>query len=153
MTANIYTVNINGVERSWVSILPTDEVFAKGLTERAILGHLINPQEPLSAANIKINPVFISLFHKVIETTSLGLVECQNAARQQGQGFVYITDARDRFYPNTKPVDIVGAFAVENGELQEKTYQANPNYQIISEDGMFQVPDAYIKNLVAEMRK
>jgi len=153
MTTNIYTANINGDESSFVSILPTDEVFAKGLTESAILGRIINPQEPLSAANIKVNPVFVSLVHKVIEVTSIELKECQEAARLQGQGFLYITDARDRFYPNTKPADIIGAFAVENGELQEKSYQPNPSYQLISEDGLFQLPEAYIESLMVEMRK
>ena len=74
------------------------------------------------------------------------------SAQKQKQGYIYIIDQRDKHYPNTKPFDIIGAFDLLNGQAIIDSYQANPNYQIVSADGLFQLPDIYFKNLLTEMR-
>lgn len=149
----IYKVSIGGVERNILSLLSSDEVFSTGLKEKAIVGYVLNPSANLSLNNVQINPAFVSLFQMVVHTTSLKAPALRQAALKQHEGFIYIIDKRDRNYPNTKRTDIIGAFAVKNGVLQEDSYQANPNYQVVSNDGLFQLPSDYIDNLLAEMRQ
>ena len=153
MNPYIYEVEIDGIARNVLSFLSTDEVFSTGLQGHAIVGYVRDPSAKLSFRNIQINPSFISLFQRVVYATSLNIPALREAALRQQQGFIYIIDQRDRNYPNTKATDIIGAFAVKDGVLQQESYQPNPNYQIVSEDGLFQLPLDYIENLLAEMRR
>jgi hypothetical protein len=153
MNPFIYIVSIDGIERNVLSLLPSEEVFSTGLKGTAIVGYVFDPSVNLSVNNVQINPAFVSLFQKVVCTTSLKAPALKEAAHRQQQGFIYIIDQRDRNYPNTKGIDVIGAFAVKDGMLQEDSYQPNPNYQIVSEDGLFQLSSDYVENLLAEMRQ
>ena len=153
MTPFIYKVSIDGIERNVLSLLPSEEVFSTGLKGKAIIGYVLNPSVNLSVNNVQINPAFVSLFQKVVYTTSLNVPTLKEAANRQQEGYIYIIDQRDLNYPNTKATDIIGAFAVKNRVLQENSYQPNPNYQIVSDDGLFQLSSEYIENLLVEMRQ
>lgn len=151
MSLFIYKVSIDGVERNVLSLLPSEEVFSTGLKGKAIVGYVFDPSANLSLNNVQINPTFVSLFQKVIYITSLKASALKEAAHRQQQGFIYIIDQRDRHYPNTKARDIIGAFAVKDGVIQVDSYQPNPNYQIVSDDGLFQLSSDYTQNILAEM--
>jgi hypothetical protein len=153
MSPTIYKVLIDGIERNILSLLPYEEVFSTGLKGKAIVGYVLDPSAKLSLINVQLNPAFTAMFQKVVYTTSLEVSAFKEAALRQKQGFIYIIDQRDRNYPNTKGTDIIGAFTVKDGMLQEDSYQPNPNYQIVSDEGLFQLPLEYTDNLLAEMRR
>lgn len=152
MTPQIYQVHINGEVRTVLSFLSMEEVFSAGLSGSAIVGHVIDPSKPLLTNNVKVNPAFLTLFHKVVQDTSIELEDFKNEAMRQGNGYVYIIDHRDRHYPNTRSYDIIGAFPIEKGKATHQSYQPNPNYQILSEDGLFRLPEPYNQKLLAAMR-
>jgi hypothetical protein len=153
MSPFIYNVSIDGIERNVLSLLPSEEVFSSGLKGKAIVGYVVNASANLSLNNVQINPAFVSLLQKVVYKTALEMPALKEAALRQQQGFIYIIDQRDRNYPNTKGADIIGAFAVKDGMLQEDSYHPNPNYQIVSDDGLFQLSSIYMVNLLAEIRQ
>jgi len=138
MEPEIYKVVIDNIERNVLSLIPHDEVFKNGLPNKGIIGYVTNPLNSLSPDNVYLNPNFIKLFHKIIRETSLTEESFKLSAQRQKQGYVYIIDQRDKHYPNTKSCDIIGAFQVVDGEVIVDSYQPNPNYQIISEGGLFQ---------------
>lgn len=60
------------------------------------------------------------------------------AARQQIRGFLYIIDSRtpdpDGDIP---PEDILGAFELQSGKTTPESYVPSPNYQLMTENGFF----------------
>lgn len=153
MQTYIYKVIIDNIERNILSLLQHDQVFKNGLANKAIIGYVLNISIPLTKDNVYINPDFISLFHKVVNDVSPTIDSFKLSAEKQNQGFVYIIDQRDKHHPNTKPFDIIGAFEVKDGKVVVGSYTSNPNYQIVSDDGLFQLPDIYYQKMVTAMQQ
>jgi hypothetical protein len=147
MTLKIFYTLIDNVERQVLSFVPHETAFETGIPNSAIVGYLKNPEFGLIPENIQYNPEFIKLFHKVVKDTAAVSKHLIEASHKQNVGYVYITDMRDKNYPNTKAQDIIGAFELLEGSIIEDKYQPNPNYQLISTDGVFLLPDSYMLNL------
>jgi hypothetical protein len=133
---NLYSFTLN--QRIYLSLLHPSAT--KEFSEKAILGYLAEGQQEVLHANIVYNPAFLDLFHKVIVLTALRSQDIAAGASQQETGFIYIVDQRRPSEGKDKPEDIVGSFEVLNGTIHPLSYQPNPNYQPISESGIFKIP-------------
>jgi hypothetical protein len=131
----LFPVN-NGEERIFLSIINAESDPDAILGEKNIVGYLKNKDLPVTHENIVYNPVFIDHFHKTVKFFSQLSDAVILMAEQQQGGFVYIVDQRSK---NDKhdPVDIIASFEVKHGALVTDSYEPNPKYQLISENGLF----------------
>jgi hypothetical protein len=65
----------------------------------------------------------------------------RQAGQQQGEGYVYLIDARTP-QPNGQVLspDVIGVVKVQDGTLVAASYQHNPNHRLLTEDGFFKLP-------------
>lgn len=130
-------------EKDYVTCLPSEQVSDRGLAPEAILGVLLRPlepDEPIAPAVFARNRGFVEFMHRVIARRGPTLSGLIAEARRQGDGWVYIIDQRTRNpQGHIPPEDIVGVFAVKNGEIVAGSYQPCPKHQILSADGFFRL--------------
>lgn len=151
MTVYTYTARIDNVERNILSFTDPDNVFNKGLISKSVIGYLKQPDKEVLPDNIVYNSDFVELFERTIKNVALASDNLLKSATQQQNGFVYIIDQRTEDQNEPKARDILGSFEVINGQLKADSFQFNPNYQIISTDGLFRLPDDFEKALLNEL--
>lgn len=147
----IYKVTANNAEQHLVSLLETEAVLQKGLACKSVIGHLKDGDKPLSPDNIVYNPLFMTLFQDVIRSTALASPEIEESAKEQVNGFIYIIDQRSEGKVKIKPHNIIAALEVKDETILPESLQFNPNYQVVSSEGLFILPDMYEQNLVAAL--
>jgi hypothetical protein len=127
--------------KEYVTCLPQEQVFARGLPPEAILGVLLRPLaagEAITPDVFARNRAFVDFLHAVVARRGPGLPGLRSEARRQGDGWVYIIDQRTRTPQGpVPPEDIVGVFAVKDGEVVPGSYKRNPNHRLLSADGFF----------------
>jgi hypothetical protein len=132
-------------DRHYVTVLPPDVVFERGLAAEAIVGVLLRPPEPgeqITSDNFARNSVFVKFMHDVIARHAPDAPAFKEEAARQGTGWVYIIDARTKTPTGDVPlVDILGGFQVEEGTAKPGSYWPNPNHTILSPDGFFRLND------------
>jgi hypothetical protein len=148
MQSFIYVVETDKGIRYVLSLLPTEKAFKKGLFGYSIVGYILDPQKPITQDNFKVNPAFLKLFHSIIQTITVQQPDFQGRVKEQGEGVMYVVDLRDRHYPNTRTSDIIGGFPIIDKQAQSSNYEANPNYLLVNEDGLFRLPKYYIDALM-----
>jgi hypothetical protein len=151
MTLYTYTVTIDNVERNVLSFADPDDVLNKGLIGKSVIGYLKETDKEVLPENIVYNADFVEIFKRTIKTAALASVDLMKSASQQQNGFVYIIDQRTKDQNETKARDILGSFEVIGGQLNTDSFQFNPNYQIISTDGLFRLPDNFEKAILNEI--
>jgi hypothetical protein len=92
MEFGVFIIDVNNEEKQVLTSLDNKEVFKKGLKNKAIIGYLRDIRRPISADNFILNPMFLSLFHKVIERVLLLSERLKNEAKRQQEEFIYIID-------------------------------------------------------------
>ena len=150
---SIFVVDIKGEKHNCVSFLSPEEAFKSGLAEEVIIG-TVDSTLSLTPAHFRSNPAFRKVLHQVIARVGAGLPELQREAKAQGEGVLYIIDARVKD-PDGKiePEDILGAFRVVGGTISPETYQMNENHRIVSENGLFRLPATMHNELSKELKK
>ena len=139
---NLYSfpVSDNGTHRTCLTIIdPADAAFSK----KSVVGFLIDDLKSVTHHNIRYNPEFIKLFHKIIVLTAIQSQEVMADASIQWTGFVYITDQRNPATDADKQEDIIGSFEVHHGTMMPLSYHPNPLYQLISDAGLFKIPGEF----------
>lgn len=140
---NVCRVKTAEGEKDYVTCLPHEQAFERGLAPEAIVGVLLRPlepDEPITPALFARNRVFVDFMHDVIARRGPTLPGLIAEARRQGDGWVYIIDQRTRNpQGHIPPEDIVGVFAVKSGEIVTGSYQPCPKHQILSADGFFRL--------------
>jgi hypothetical protein len=134
---NIYLLNtiIDYKETFLLSFINPQIDAGVKLTPKAIIGFVLNNDQPVSENNIRINPAFLNHLHKTIlffAQFNDGLI---NLVEQQQNGFIYVRDLRNKGIDNA--TDIIGSFEVQHGVLMHDSYQPNPHYKPITESGGF----------------
>ncbi|MGC3946391.1 MAG: hypothetical protein QM762_18035 [Chryseolinea sp.] len=152
---NLYTyfVKIDNIERSVLSFLEPGSAFTKGFTGKSVIGFLKQTDKGVLPENIVYNPDFIEIFKRAIKIAALDSPDLESAATSQQNGFIYIIDRRSKNNDETKSKDIIGSFEVTQGQLNDESFQFNPNYQIISSEGIFQLPEDFEKVLLKEIEE
>jgi hypothetical protein len=151
MKLYIYPAVIDEAEYHYVSILPKEFVEKHGLNERSILGKINDISQPLSAANITINPLFVTLLHKSIREALGSAQELHEEGKRRIKGLIYVVDGRAHGSEQLEPKYIAGAFPVKNCIVITDGYVPGPNYELIDEKGMFSLPDTVIEWLIGEI--
>ena len=144
---------------NFFSLLDPAVVFSGSLPGEAIVGELLVLPAPGSAAlrpeDIRINPMFVDFLHQVI--AHLQHHRCQTSKPRrvrQHDGWIYIIDARTPApQGDVPPEDVMGGFEVRGGRLVPDSYTGNPSHQIISERGLFRLPDALQDCLIGELER
>lgn len=143
--------------KHFVSCLPGEHVFARGLAPEAIVGVLLRPPKPgedITPAIFARNRVFVDFMHDVIARRGPGAAGLVAAARRQGDGWLYVIDQRTRTPDGAvPPEDIVGGFEVRGGQLLPGSYRASPRHVILSADGFFQLGEELQACLLEELAK
>jgi hypothetical protein len=141
--------------KDYVTCLPNEHIFARGLAAEAIVGVLLRPLEPgeaITPAVFARNRVFVDFLHGVIARRGPELPGLLAAARRQGEGWVYVIDQRTRTPADAvPPEDIIGAFEVQGGQLVPGSYRPSPKHMILSADGFFQLGDELQACLLEEL--
>jgi len=148
-----YKVEIENIERDLLSVIDPDTVFSKGLIGNGVIGYLRNTDGEVNPDNIIYNPDFIELFKRTIKSTTLTSEDLLKSALQQQNGYIYIVDQRAKNEKETEQRDILGSIKVIEGQVSADSFQFNPNYEIISADGIFRLPDNFEKALLNEITK
>lgn len=148
-------VNTPEGERDYVTLLPLETVFAKGLAPEAIVGVLRRPMrtgERITPEVFVRNRVFVDFLHEVIAEHAPSQPELQAEARRLGSGWVYIIDQRTPTPEGpVPPEDILGAFEAKNGEVVPGSYQRSPKHMILSAHGFFRLGAGLHLCLLREM--
>jgi hypothetical protein len=138
-----------------LSLIPPSMADQSGLAADAIIGvreGAGDASEPITAENLKPNPNFVQLLHDVIASHAPDLPALQEAAREQGDGRVYVIDARTKTPAGeVPPHDILGAFEVKDRVVVPGSYQLNTNHQLFSADGLFRLEPALHLQLMSRI--
>jgi hypothetical protein len=121
---------------------------ANGLPGVAIQGVFTDAE--CSVEGFRVNRAFVEFMHDVIRTTGPTDPSLQEAAAEQGNGWVYIIDLRTPEGPQgCVPVeDIIGGFEVRDGRLLANSYQPNEKHRVLSSDGPVRLPPSLHAALV-----
>jgi len=81
------------------------------------------------------NPAFVRYLQNLISTRVREVEGIRRAAHQQGEGYVYLVDARTP-QPDAQvpPADIIGALKVQTGTPVAASYRPNPNHRLLTKD-------------------
>lgn len=155
--AHIYEVMVEGKAQSVLSFLPVEHVFKKGLSGAAIIGSMqVSPAAggEITADNVRVNPQFVALLQDFIARTAPTDPAFERAAREQGEGWIYIIDRRTPTPQGHVPLeDILGAFEVRNGVLVPGSYESMAaSHRIVGAHGMFQL-DGFLYPRLLEVLK
>ena len=139
-----------------VTLLPPNDAFSKGIIPEAIVGVLKRPLtegEAVKPENFVRNKIFNDFMHEIIAREGLKLKELEVEARRQGEGWVYLVDARTAA-PREKvpPHDIIGAFEVKAGRLIAQSYKRNHRHILLSQEGFFRLPPEIYEELLKELK-
>jgi hypothetical protein len=139
----IYEVVVDGKPQSMLSFLPLSHVQSHGLAGPAIIGSL-RKRTPdggsLAPDNIAINRDFVALLHRVIAAHAPTDPAFANAAREQGEGWMYVIDRRTPTPGGDVPAeDIIASFKIANGAVVEGSYEPFASHRLVTERGMFRL--------------
>ncbi len=135
---NLYALQteVNGKPTTLLTLL-SPEAMAEVKNQKAIVGMLKNQQGEVVHDNILYNPTFVDFFHK----TMLLFAEFTTGTNPiTSNGYMYVVDERSLTPDAPAQEDIIGSFEVRAGSVLRDSYAPNPNYQFISDKGLFKLP-------------
>lgn len=140
---SICRVNTPDGVKDYVTCMPHQTVFERGLAPEAVIGVLLQPVDEVASITPAVfarNRVFVDFMHGVIARRGPETPGLIAEARKQGDGWVYIVDQRTRDpQGHIPPEDIVGVFAVKGGQIVPNSCRPNPKHLTLSADGFFQL--------------
>jgi hypothetical protein len=155
-SVHVCVVNTPEGEKHYLTVLPTDVVFSKGLIPEAIVGVLLRPLaggESITPEVFARNSIFVKFMHEVIARYAPLEPGCREEAKRLGTGWIYIVDRRTKTPAGAvPPEDIIGALQVGDGKVLPDSYQASPQHMILSANGFFRLPAGLHEHLLRELR-
>ena len=109
------------------------------------MGHLNEPAIGVIPGNISYNKDFLVHMHALIRDIMVNDPDILEEVQKQKDGMVIVVDRRspavaDNFASKVDPEDILGVFTCHEYKTDVTRYIANPNYLLISEKGIGQLP-------------
>jgi hypothetical protein len=152
----ICRADTDGGVTDYVTLIPPETFFARGLCPEAVVGVVSRPVESIERITTDVfsrNRVFVDFMHDVIARNAPDDPSFQAAARRQQDGYIYIIDQRTPDPAGTvPPEDIVGAFKIVNGLADRESYWRNPKHVILSSsNGFFNLGPNLQKGLLEEL--
>ncbi|CAN5394290.1 hypothetical protein BH10PLA1_BH10PLA1_08120 [soil metagenome] len=155
-SVNVIVTASDDGDKYYITVLPTDVVFSKGMISECILGVLhraLAAGESITPDIFTVNPVFVKFLHEIIARYGAEDEGCQNEAKRLGTGWVYVLDGRTKTPRGTVPSqDILGAFEAKDGQLLPDRYRFSPNHKILTEDGFFRLSPKLYRLLLKELQ-
>ncbi|MDX2245092.1 MAG: hypothetical protein NW224_30815 [Leptolyngbyaceae cyanobacterium bins.302] len=151
----IYLYDVKTKDNSFgvVSLLSPEEAVSQGLPSKAIIGTVPENSTTINQNHFKANQEFVDFLHEIISRYAPMLPTLQLEAKQQGDGWVYVIDARVAdAQGQVDPEEIIGAFQVKAGKIVTGKYQANANYRLVSKQGVLQIDSYLQEKLLEELR-
>ncbi|MGL4599309.1 MAG: hypothetical protein ACRCYO_17435 [Bacteroidia bacterium] len=147
---NCYLYKIEREEKvlSLLSPLAQSELPVSGLSNKAIIGSLLEPLHGVVPNNIAYNPDFLIALHELVRDLMVNDADVLKQASEQDNGFVFIVDRRAPEGNDIPKHDIIGIFLVNDKQTDVARYRPNPDYQLISEKGMGQFPNVVEEKLM-----
>jgi hypothetical protein len=131
-------------ERDVVALLESEWVFQHGLPPEAIVAVVRKgaDSDALVPGDIWENPAFLRLLSRVIYENVEGCPVLRREAEVQGDGYVYLLDARTP-EPGGRvpPEDIIGMVSVSNGGIVPGSFRHNPRHRLLTVNGWFRLPE------------
>jgi hypothetical protein len=152
-----YRLDMGAGEQDVVSLVGPELVFEHGLCTEAILGVLTPGSQPGDAFRpecFRQNPAFVTYLGGLMAAHILSDADLVREARRQAEGFVYVLDGRTPTPRDRVPAeDVIGAAAVNAGELVPGSYRHNPNHQLLTMNGYFVLPSQMEDILLFDIRQ
>lgn len=152
----ILYVNTPDGFKKYVSLLPMEDKFARGIVSEAIVGEIIEevPEGvPIPPNAFARNPRFVELLHRVVAREAPKQKSLQAEAKNLKDGWVYVIDCRaQNAHGDVLNEDIIGAFEVKDGKVVDGSYTANKYHRILSTRGFFRLSPEIYGRLWAEIR-
>ena len=148
----VYTIRNRdtGQYEYYVSFVPHDFTFQRGLPSEAIMGRLIDGPDLFEPEHFRPNVRFLEFLHDVIARHAANCPGLIAEAQRQKEGLVYIIDARTPSpMGEVPPEDIIGAVEVQNGSVSD--YQGNPNYQVFTASGLLKLDSWFRSRMLEEI--
>jgi hypothetical protein len=148
----VFSANLDssGAPQYLLAALSPEDVADTGLRGEAVLGILADPKGPFVPENLRPNPAFVAFLQWAIAKHAPGNAALLESARRQGDGWVYVIDARTPTPQGpVPPEDILGAFEVRQGALVQ--YQASPAYRVVTSNGPPQLDPWFAEKLRDEL--
>jgi hypothetical protein len=143
-------------EKRYVTPIPPEVVFERGLIPEAIVGALLRslgPGESITPEIFARNSVFVRFMHEVIAKHAPLDPGCREEAKKSGTGWLFIIDKRTKTpRGDVPPEDIIGAFQVVQGEFVADSYRPNAHHMILSKDGFFRLMPQLHEHLLRELQ-
>ena len=146
----VYSIKIEGNDMAALSMLPPDVVNSSGLPAEAVLGE-VDPRQPdMTVDGFTPNDAFLNLLSQIIVEHAPSLESVRKQAEKVQNGPVYVFDHRCINKGARPPFeDVIGWFGVRNGEIQTDTWNASPNYKLLTNDGPIELEQALEEKLLA----
>lgn len=149
----VFSVRQENASKYWLVFTSNPaSAFKNGITGESIIGEL-DSSLSITPGHFHRNSVFKDVLHQVIAEITPELLEAQEQARNTGEGWLYVIDARaDDPQGEVPPEDIFGRFCVEHGEIIRGSYQMNPNHLFVTDRGLFRLDPKVHAALLARLR-
>jgi hypothetical protein len=135
-----------------LSFISPDHVFERGMPGQAVLGLLTAGPDHFDREHFVPNRLFREFYHEVLAGNVARCPDLIEEAKRRKSGHIFIIDPRTPT-PNgdVPPEDIVGAVAVDDGEVAG--YEGNPNFEVYGANGPMRIGGWWRGVLVDEIRK
>ena len=124
-----------------LSPLTPEQVAELGLPTEAVLGQIDAVLPSMTPDQFEQNEAFLALVHQTIQEAAPQFPLWQTEARTRGMGQLHIIDGRaGQVTGDIGQEDILGFFELRRGEIIHDSYQPNPHYKLLTDNGPIQLP-------------
>ena len=146
----VVEVDLRPGKAIYVTVLRPDVVFSSGMPPEAIVGQLLDGSKEVAPQNFARNRVFVEYLHSFIDMEARQEPLLQAEARKIGNGKLVVADRRGTIHAPSGE-DNFGVFEVSNGTIG--SYTRNEAHRILSERGLFRLPNSLERQLIAELER
>lgn len=140
-----------------ISPFSKEELMNVSSKSELFIGQLNEPSIGVIPGNISYNKDFLVHVHALIRDVMVNDPGVLDEVKKQENGMVIIVDRRspsiaNNFADKVDAEDIIGVFMCSNCETDVTKYLPNPNYLLISEKGIGQLPIPVEEKLIELLR-
>ncbi|HFC12631.1 MAG TPA: hypothetical protein ENJ56_07275 [Anaerolineae bacterium] len=149
----VYSIKIAGNDLAALSLLPPETVHSHGLPSEAVLGE-VNPNQPeMTTGGFTANGAFLDLLSTIIVKHAPDLPSLQKQAAKVDNGAIYVVDHRNINQGKKPPYeDVIGWFTMRDGQFVADSWNNNPQYKLLSNNGPIQLEAILEEKLLEAVR-
>ncbi|MCA9198670.1 MAG: hypothetical protein KDA87_14075 [Planctomycetales bacterium] len=151
----IYSVQRDGQTLNFLSLVPLDDGFEKGIPGEGILGELTAEPHDIRPETFQANSLFLMFLHQTLAKFAGGFEELRRQATEIVHGELPVFDLRHDSQKDVASADAlrhtIGVFEVQQQQLVR--YHICPKFQIVSDRGVMRLPLWLRTKLVDEITK